>query len=115
MVDADFYDKLETVARKIRNNGKPWGGIQIVATGDFFQLPPVPDDGKIARFAFEAAKWKEIDHTIALTNVFRQKDEDFVAMLNEMRIGKLTSQSIQNFRSLSRPLPVDDGIEATEL
>ena len=78
MVDGDLFDKLEGIARSIRNNGRPFGGIQLVITGDFFQLPPVPDqDNKSrgAKFAFEATTWSTaIHHTIGLTEVFRQKD-----------------------------------------
>lgn len=75
MVDGDLFDKLEGVARIIRNNGRPFGGIQLVITGDFFQLPPVPDFGKAAKFSFDAATWStSIEHTIGLTQVFRQKD-----------------------------------------
>ena len=75
MVDGDLFDKLEGIARAIRTNGRPFGGIQLVVTGDFFQLPPVPDFGKAAKFAFDAATWNtSIDHTIGLTQVFRQKD-----------------------------------------
>jgi ATP-dependent DNA helicase PIF1 len=71
-------DKLEGIARAMRNNGRPFGGIQLVITGDFFQLPPVPDyDNKSrgAKFAFDATTWSTaIHHTIGLTEVFRQKD-----------------------------------------
>lgn len=75
MVDGDLFDKLEGVARIIRNNGRPFGGIQLVITGDFFQLPPVPDNGKVAKFSFDAATWNtSIEHTIGLSQVFRQKD-----------------------------------------
>lgn len=75
MVDADLFDKLEAVARQLRNNGRPFGGMQLVITGDFFQLPPVPDGGKQAKFAFDAATWNTtIEHTIGLHHVFRQKD-----------------------------------------
>ena len=75
MVDGDLFDKLEAVARIVRNSGRPFGGIQLVITGDFFQLPPVPDYGKVAKFSFDAATWNtSIEHTIGLTQVFRQKD-----------------------------------------
>lgn len=75
MVDGELFDKLEGVARSIRNNGRPFGGIQLVITGDFFQLPPVPDYGKIAKFSFDANTWNtSMEHTIGLTQVFRQKD-----------------------------------------
>lgn len=75
MVDGDLFDKLEEIARLIRNNGRPFGGIQLVITGDFFQLPPVPDYSRASKFAFDAATWNtSIEHTIGLTQVFRQKD-----------------------------------------
>jgi ATP-dependent DNA helicase PIF1 len=78
MVDGDLFDKLEGIARAMRNNGRPFGGIQLVVTGDFFQLPPVPDYDKKergAKFAFDASTWStSIHHTIGLTEVFRQKD-----------------------------------------
>lgn len=76
MVDAELFDKLSQIARIIRNTGRAWGGIQLVITGDFFQLPPVPDRNKRdTKFAFDAATWNtSIDHTIGLTQVFRQRD-----------------------------------------
>jgi ATP-dependent DNA helicase PIF1 len=116
MVDGDLFDKLEQIARSLRNNGMPFGGIQLVVTGDFFQLPPVPEKNSIAKFAFDAATWNTtIQHTILLTHVFRQKDPVFANMLNEMRLGKLTPQSIRAFQSLNRPMKHDDEVEATEL
>ena len=132
MVDGDLFDKLEAIARIIRNNGRPFGGIQLVVTGDFFQLPPVPDSGRMAKFAFDAATWNtSIENTIGLTQVFRQKDpgktlptryyglvltdSDFANMLNEMRLGKLSQKSIDTFRTLNRPLNFGDTVEATEL
>lgn len=79
MVDGELFDKLSQIGRIIRNNGRPWGGIQLVITGDFFQLPPVPDKDlnkqRDVKFAFDAATWNmSIDHTIGLTEVFRQRD-----------------------------------------
>ena len=115
MVDADLFDKLEALAREVRKIDKPWGGIQIVATGDFFQLPPVPDRGKVAKFSFEAVKWPYLDHTIQLTTVFRQRDEGFVKMLNQMRTGQLTARTIDAFKLLAREPRYADGLAPTEL
>jgi len=116
MIDADLFDKLEHVARILRNNGSPFGGIQLVVTGDFFQLPPVPEKDRAAKFSFDAATWNTcIEHTVLLTHVFRQKDATFAAMLNEMRLGRLTPASIKAFQKLSRPLDFADNLEATEL
>lgn len=87
MVDGELFDKLEEIARLLRNNGRPFGGIQLVITGDFFQLPPVPDgrraDGKQrdSQFAFEAGTWNTcIEHTFGLHHVFRQKDPGMVGL-----------------------------------
>ncbi|EFX02820.1 mitochondrial DNA helicase [Grosmannia clavigera kw1407] len=105
MVDGDLFDKLSSIGRTIRNNGRPWGGIQLVLTGDFFQLPPVPDrEKRDVKFAFEASTWNtSIDHTIGLSEVFRQKDP-----------GALSKQRTI-FKSLSRPVQIDDELEVTEL
>ncbi|GAP88832.2 putative DNA repair and recombination protein pif1 [Rosellinia necatrix] len=117
MVDGDLFDKLSEIARIIRRNGRPFGGIQLVITGDFFQLPPVPDGGKKeAKFAFDAATWNtSIDHTIGLTHVFRQKDPQFAGMLNEMRLGRISDDTVRTFKQLARPLTFDDGLDVTEL
>jgi ATP-dependent DNA helicase PIF1 len=117
MVDGDLFDKLSQIGRTIRNNGRPWGGIQLIITGDFFQLPPVPESGsREIKFAFEAATWNtSIDHTIGLTEVFRQRDPVFAGMLNEMRLGAISLNTVKLFKSLERPLTFDDGIDMAEL
>lgn len=118
MVDGELFDKLEGIARAMRNNGRPFGGIQLVITGDFFQLPPVPEfDSKLRniKFAFDASTWStSIHHTIGLTQIFRQKDPVFANMLNEMRLGKITDSTVKAFKSLNRNI-AGDGFEATEL
>ncbi|EUC55635.1 DNA helicase (PIF1), putative [Rhizoctonia solani AG-3 Rhs1AP] len=114
MLDGDLFDRLARVACIVRKSPKPFGGIQLIVTGDFFQLPPVVKGGQ-PKFAFEAEKWSEcVERTFNLSKVFRQKDPRFVDMLNEMRFGRLTPASTRTFYELSRPIP-DDGIQATEL
>lgn len=75
MLDGDLFDKLEHIARRFRKKpDKPFGGIQLIITGDFFQLPPVTK-GTMPKFAFEAKAWKDcIQATVNLKKVFRQKD-----------------------------------------
>lgn len=53
MIDAEYFDKLEAVARRVRNNRKPFGGIQLVLCGDFLQLPPVTKDGEKKQYCFQ--------------------------------------------------------------
>ncbi|KAF5383613.1 hypothetical protein D9615_003724 [Tricholomella constricta] len=116
MVDGDLFDKLARIGSILRKKVEPFGGIQVIVTGDFFQLPPVGKHGAQVKFAFEASLWKEtVKHTYNLTKVFRQSDQEFIDMLNEMRFGRLTPKSIAKFRSLSREIDYDDGLAATEL
>ncbi|KAG0148478.1 hypothetical protein CROQUDRAFT_654749, partial [Cronartium quercuum f. sp. fusiforme G11] len=114
MVDGELFDKLAYIAQKLKRSDKPFGGIQLVIAGDFFQLPPV-SKGKV-NFAFNAKRWTDsITETVNLTQVFRQKDTSFIDMLNEMRLGALSEQSIRKFRELSREIKYSDGIMPTEL
>lgn len=77
MVEGDLFDKFCKVGQMMRKvPGKPWGGIQIIVTGDFFQLPPVTKGNAMPKFCFEAEMWDEtIDLSVNLTKVFRQKDQ----------------------------------------
>lgn len=77
MVDGALFDKLCKIGQMMRKSPtKPFGGIQIIATGDFFQLPPVTKGNSVTRFCFEAATWNEtINMSVNLTKVFRQKDQ----------------------------------------
>ncbi|SCU97751.1 LAFA_0G13058g1_1 [Lachancea sp. 'fantastica'] len=115
MIDGDLLDKLDHIAKSLRKNSAPFGGIQIILCGDFFQLPPVNKDNSSAtKFAFHAAAWKDaIDATIMLQKVFRQQsDAEFVKMLNEMRMGNISPETEMDFKRLSRALPEDDIIPA---
>ena len=53
MISAEFFDKLEAVARAVRKNKRPFGGIQLVLCGDFLQLPPVTKDGAKRQYCFQ--------------------------------------------------------------
>ncbi|KAF8640863.1 hypothetical protein AX17_000511 [Amanita inopinata Kibby_2008] len=121
MIDGVLFDKLECVARLMRKNGLPFGGIQLVLSGDFCQLPPVPGRNAkgeeiIPTFAFEADSWAAcVGQPINLMQVFRQKDQAFVDMLNAIRFGRTNSKINNAFKQLSRQVAYSDGIEPTEL
>lgn len=120
MVDGRLFDTLAKLACELRtrkrDRGLPFGGIQLVITGDFFQLPPVTRGNEEAFFAFESQAWQQcIEHTVTLSQVFRQRDDRFVKLLNEMRQGQISTTATQILASLSRPLPAHDGILPTEL
>ncbi len=94
MMTADLLDKLNEIGKKIRSCRLPFGGIQLLFVGDFYQLPPVSrgEDGAI--FAFESNTWREaISTTIELTILQRQKDPVFQKILCEARVGELSKES----------------------
>jgi ATP-dependent DNA helicase PIF1 len=95
MLTPSLLEYLDTVGRIVRKQDKPFGGIQIVFVGDFYQLPPVSKDIQDTRtFAFESALWQEVVETsIQLTQILRQKDPAFQQILNEARTGSLTAES----------------------
>ncbi|CAG8442625.1 14041_t:CDS:2, partial [Acaulospora morrowiae] len=117
MLDGALFDKLESIARHVRNNSNPFGGIQVIVTGDFFQLPPIADSSNNVKFCFEANSWKNcIKHTIQLTQVFRQKETELITILNDMRVGMVTPNSLEYIKKLQcEPDYPDDGILPTEL
>lgn len=84
MLSINLFEKLEKIARYIREDTRPFGGIQILLAGDFLQLPVVNDD----KFLFESSLWdKVINETVYLTNIIRQKDPIFQSILNKIRMG----------------------------
>ncbi|KAJ1307093.1 hypothetical protein OPQ81_001211 [Rhizoctonia solani] len=123
MVSARLFDLLDRLAREIRQNTRPFGGIQLVVSGDFFQLPPVSDErdisaslGPDSQFAFEAKRWETtFPKAYRLTHVFRQTDPNFIRLLNELRLGITTDQSIKILHGLRRPIKCNDGILPTEI
>lgn len=119
MIDAKYFDKLDKVAQALRRNSRPFGGMQLIMTGDFYQLPPVGKNGVLAKMCFEAECWARLfdkSQTILLTKVFRQEgDSSLIHMLGALRQNELTDDVVAEFRQLSRPVVYEDGIEPTAL
>lgn len=103
MMTPELFEKLDQVGRKIRRNEHtPFGGLQIVAVGDFYQLPPVVRHSELGEekqetsFVFESPLWASLRFTThELTQIERQKDEEFQRVLNEARIGELSKKSLK--------------------
>lgn len=120
MLDGRLFDKLEEIGRIVRNNHLPFGGIQLILSGDFFQLPPVPEQDSTTvippTFTFDALSWSRcVDEPVVLTKVFRQKDTKFIDMLSATRSGELEDWHVQEFFKLSRVVEYSDGISPTQL
>lgn len=114
MAKAELIDKISCVCQYIRNNGDPFGGIQIVFCGDALQLPPVFKRFEPENFVFDSMSWKESDiHVLELTEVIRQSDVRFSTLLNELRVGNTANLSLLD-ECINRKFP-DDGIQPVRL
>lgn len=90
MISAEVFDLLNKVFQAVRENDKPMGGIQILLFGDFLQLPPVNRNGGYFNFCFNSQTWADLDlQSFVLDGSFRQCDESFVKVLNNLRVGNL--------------------------
>ncbi|KAF0711807.1 Aste57867_5065 [Aphanomyces stellatus] len=125
MLEGALFEALEVVARSLRNSTAFFGGIQLVLSGDFYQvrrrtlslelqscvcplqLPPVPSDkSAFVQFCFEMPAWKRgITRSISLDHVFRQRDSEFVEMLNAIRDGTYTQAMLTALNKRVRANP----------
>ncbi len=88
MIDANMLDMVDAVCREVRQTREPFGGIQVILVGDFFQLPPVTTRGEQAQFAFMARVWNEMRLiTCYLSEQHRQEDEALLSVLSAIRGG----------------------------
>ena len=95
MLSPELFDKLELVARSLRRNDKPFGGIQLILTGDFFQLPNINQKDM---FCFDADSWVKCigDNVVNLNINFRQEEDDvYQKCLNDVRYGVLSEETIK--------------------
>lgn len=95
MMSKYTLDYLDYHLRKMKNVPKPFGGLQVIVVGDFFQLPPVNKDERTAGYAFEADSWAAAKfEMIELKEIWRQEDETFVGLLQRAREGNLTQVDV---------------------
>jgi len=96
MMSKKLFELLDGIGKNLRNNKLPFGGIQLIFSGDFFQLPPVANNEEDSLFCFESLLWNEtfsLENHIQFTKIFRQNDIIFKTILNEIRVGKISKKS----------------------
>lgn len=116
MLSQRIFEILNKIGQIIRNSNRPFGGIQLIFSGDFYQLPPVKDNFHLSdRFCFESNIWDESfskDNQIHLKTIFRQTDDVYKKVLNQIRKGTISKESYNillgcvNKQSHSDILPV---------
>jgi len=118
MIDPEFFVKTDHLARAIRGSDLPFGGIQLVCVGDFYQLAPVIKQEAPYSFVFETASWKDgIDHCVELTEIFRQdNDSEFARLLQRVRVGDTTPDDLMLLASrVNQDVECCEGVIPTSL
>uniref|UniRef100_A0A8C4YG51 ATP-dependent DNA helicase n=1 Tax=Gopherus evgoodei TaxID=1825980 RepID=A0A8C4YG51_9SAUR len=116
MVEGKFFDKLEAVARAVRKQDDPFGGIQLIICGDFLQLPPVSKGNEETKFCFQAESWRRCIHVnMELTEVRRQTEKSFISLLRTIRLGRCTDEVTRQLLQTATNRVERDGILATRL
>lgn len=112
MLDGRILSLVERVCRKAKKSGLPWGGLQVVLVGDFFQLPPVSVGGDAAQFAFQSSAWEALSPAVCyLTEQHRQEDDRFLEILSAIRGGTFSEEHrihIEARMVAAESLPEDD-------
>lgn len=87
MLDSRLLDLIESIVSYVKRSKLPFGGIQVIFVGDFFQLPPISRAGEPpVRFAFESKAWQRLDPLVLyLSEQHRQEDEEFLGLLTAIR------------------------------
>jgi len=97
MLDGKTLNLIDTVCRAIKRSPEPFGGVQVVLVGDFFQLPPVRRENEEPyKFAFESEAWTEANLSVCyLTEQYRQSDSKFIGVLSAIRSGQVLQEHRQ--------------------
>jgi ATP-dependent exoDNAse (exonuclease V) alpha subunit len=116
MLHASFVDMLDKLGKHLRRNELPFGGLQVVFTGDFFQLPPVVRNGNEYEstdvFAFMSKAWKESKPVVCyLTEQFRQEDDQLSNILNAIRAGEVEEDHYLTLKESAQKPHADDHIK----
>jgi ATP-dependent DNA helicase PIF1 len=94
MMSLKLFETLDAIGKSVRKDRRPFGGLQLIFSGDFYQLPPVgdKDDPDTSKFCFESEFWFTTfpkQNHVQLKRIFRQNDPIYQSILNQVREGRL--------------------------
>jgi len=106
MLDADRLDLVNNICMSFKNNVAPFGGIQVIFCGDFFQLPPVNGKEENNEYAFKSNVWNESCLKVCYLNEqHRHSDKKFIKVLNSIRNNKIDKDTLITLKSrLNQPV-----------
>ncbi|HUQ29953.1 MAG TPA: AAA family ATPase [Candidatus Paceibacterota bacterium] len=100
MLSAATFEAADAVCREVRRVALPFGGLQVIVVGDFFQLPPVTKMGRETQFAYQSSTWRELNPLVCyLTDQHRQDDPIFLSILSAIRSGEVEELHFEQLTS----------------
>jgi len=94
MISPKIFSAMDSILKAFKESSKPFGGVQVILSGDFFQLPPVTQRRGEKRFAWQSPSWKDLSlKTCYLEEKFRQDDNQLISVLDEIRSGYISNRS----------------------
>jgi ATP-dependent exoDNAse (exonuclease V) alpha subunit len=108
-------DLVDEVCRAVRGIDKPFGGLQVILSGDFFQLPPISRGDELAYFVHRSKVWNEMDLKICyLGEQHRQEDQELLKVLYDIRTNNVTEETLIPLRLRYRK-EIEGDISVTKL
>lgn len=109
----DFVDQ---VCRAFKNPDLPFGGLQVILCGDFFQLPPVSKGADVSHFAPKSKVWKQMDIKVCyLTEQYRQQDQAFLNVLTDVRENDIKERTLRALKKRLNAKLKNSKIKPTKL
>jgi hypothetical protein len=106
MLTPQLFEAVDELMRNVRFSNEPFGGMQVVLTGDFFQLPPISKNG-VRRFVWQTDAWGRLNPKVCyISERHRHNDDDLIRLLDEMRsndISELSYEVLQNCMNCQLP------------
>ncbi len=91
MIHPEAFKAAELIARTVRESDAPFGGLRLIVVGDFLQLPPITPYNQTVHWLFEMELWQQLCFkTINLKQTMRTQQQEFIAVLNDIREGHIS-------------------------
>lgn len=114
MLHTSTFEAADLVCKKVRRSPEPFGGMQVVLCGDFYQLPPVSNEGT-TDFIYGCSTWHDLDLAVLyLGEQHRQEDDQLLAILNAIRSGNVDANHVDVLNARMNAV-LDDGVVPTRL
>ncbi len=111
MLHGKRLDMINEVAKLLRESSEPFGGLQVILTGDLFQLPPISRGSEVEDFVHLSSAWQELNPAICyLTGQYRQSSGELLNLLNALRTNSFDEFHAESLQERLDSRPHEDAV-----